>query len=132
MYQAISFAAPAGAALLLTALLFRGVRNTIASFFVANRDVDTAKGAGTISSSWTWVVALFFIPWICYLQGLIAFIPFVIINTLVLVGLAFLAPTMRDVVPEGYNLPGYMGVRDGVLMEMLIAVFRRHRIWSSI
>ncbi|KKU78324.1 MAG: hypothetical protein UY04_C0043G0002 [Parcubacteria group bacterium GW2011_GWA2_47_7] len=122
MYQAISFAAPAGAALLLTALLFRGVRTTIATYFAAGHNVETVQGAGTIAAAWIWVVALFFIPWICYQQGLIAFIPFVLCNALVLVGLAFLAPRILEVMPQGYTLPGYIGKRDGIMMEALVAV----------
>jgi len=73
---------PAFVAAVITVLMWRGVKNTTESFFVAKRSIGSILGALSLAISWVWVTALFVGPLKTYQDGLPALVWFTVPNVL--------------------------------------------------
>ena len=80
-------------------------------FLVANRKVNWFFGGTSIAASWIWAPALFVSVQMAYTKGLAGIFWFTVPNVIALAIFAFLAPTIRKKLPEGYTLPQYIQYR---------------------
>lgn len=85
--------------------------HTKAGFLLANRQVDWILGGFTIASSWIWAPALFVSVQVAYQMGLAGIFWFTLPNILALAIFAFLAPKIRQQLPEGYTFTQYIKYR---------------------
>ncbi|MEK9157944.1 MAG: hypothetical protein AAB638_02045 [Patescibacteria group bacterium] len=85
--------------------------HTKAGFLLANRKVDWVLGGFTIASSWIWAPALFVSVQVAYQMGLAGIFWFTLPNILALAIFAFLAPKIRQQLPEGYTFTQYIKYR---------------------
>jgi urea-proton symporter len=83
-------------------------RLTKSGFLVADREVTMLKGAFSIASSWIWAPALFVSAQKAYEQGIVGLFWFTVPNVLCLIVFAYFAVIIRNKVPLGYTLSGYM------------------------
>ncbi len=81
------------------------------SFYLADRKVGINSGALSISVSWIWAPALFVASSIAYDLGIAGAIWFIVPNIACFFIFAPLAIKFRELMPEGYTLPGYMKMR---------------------
>ncbi|MFH1315797.1 MAG: hypothetical protein ABIH67_05395 [Candidatus Uhrbacteria bacterium] len=77
-------------------------------FLVAGRKVGWFIGGTSIAASWIWAPALFISSQLAYQKGLAGIFWFVLPNVVALAIFAFLAPRIRERLPEGYTLPQYI------------------------
>ena len=77
-------------------------------FLVAHRNVGWILGGTSIAASWIWAPALFVSVQLAYQSGLAGIFWFTAPNILALGIFAFLAPKIREKLPEGYTLPQYI------------------------
>lgn len=82
--------------------------NTKESFLVARRKIDWYIGGSSIAASWIWAPALFVSVQMAYQKGLAGIFWFTLPNVIALAIFAFLAPKIRERLPEGYTLPQYI------------------------
>ncbi|MCF7844346.1 MAG: hypothetical protein K9M03_00775 [Kiritimatiellales bacterium] len=80
-------------------------------FLVANRQVGWFVGSTSIAASWIWAPALFVSVQLAYQKGLAGIFWFTFPNIVALAIFAFLAPRIRNLLPEGYTLPQYINYR---------------------
>lgn len=81
---------------------------TKAGFLVADREVSMWKGAFSIASCWVWAPSMFVAAQKSYQQGIVGLFWFTVPNVLCLILFAYFAVIIRDRVPNGYTLTGYM------------------------
>lgn len=114
MEQVLILLLPVALAVAFTVIRYRGQENTVASFFVANRDVSTPIVALSIASSWVWTVAMFVVPQKVYELGVIATVALVFVNALSIVLLGVLVPRVRAFSKnKQLTLPQFTEERDG-------------------
>ncbi|MCF7906036.1 hypothetical protein K9L63_02505 [Candidatus Gracilibacteria bacterium] len=77
-------------------------------FLVADRKVGWFIGGSSIAASWIWAPALFISVQMAYEKGLAGIFWFTAPNILALAIFAFLAPRIRELLPEGYTLPQFI------------------------
>jgi len=77
-------------------------------FLVAGRQVGWVLGGASIAASWIWAPALFVSVQMAYQQGLPGIFWFTLPNIVALAIFAFLAPKIREKLPDGYTLPQYI------------------------
>ena len=82
--------------------------HTKEGFLVAGRKVGWFIGGSSIAASWIWAPALFVSVQIAYEKGLAGIFWFTLPNIVALAIFAFLAPKIREKLPEGYTLPQYI------------------------
>lgn len=82
--------------------------STKEGFLVAGRKVGWFLGGSSIAASWIWAPALFVSVQLAYQKGLAGIFWFTVPNIFALAIFAFLAPTIRKKMPEGYTLPQYI------------------------
>ncbi|MBW2999082.1 hypothetical protein KY339_00275 [Candidatus Woesearchaeota archaeon] len=85
--------------------------HTKEGFLVASRKVNWLIGGTSIAASWIWAPALFVSVQMAYQTGLAGIFWFTFPNVIALAIFAFLAPKIRDRLPEGYTLPQYIKYR---------------------
>lgn len=86
-------------------------RDTKEGFLVAGRQVGWFIGGSSVAASWIWAPALFVSVQLAYQKGLAGIFWFTFPNILALAIFAFLAPKIRELLPEGYTLPQYIKYR---------------------
>lgn len=117
------FLVPLACAIALTLVRHYGQRNTVPSFFVANRDVGSVTVALTLASSWVWTVALFVVPQKVYELGIVAMVPLVFVNAACVVLLGVLVPRVREICNnKQLTLPQFVQIRDGRRTEAVFTV----------
>ena len=80
-------------------------------FLVAERNVNWWLGASSIAASWIWAPALFVSVQMAYEKWLPGIFRFVVPNILALVLFMFLAPRIREKMPNGFTLPQWIKSR---------------------
>ncbi len=81
---------------------------TIQGFLVAERNVKWWLGATSIAASWIWAPALFVSVQMAYEKGLPGIFWFTFPNIIALALFIFLAPKIREKLPNGYTLPQWI------------------------
>src|SRR3989338_4763659 len=81
---------------------------SIQGFLVAERNVSWWLGATSIAASWIWAPALFISVQSAYQQGLPGIFWFTFPNIVALALFMFLAPKIREKLPNGYTLPQWI------------------------
>lgn len=81
---------------------------TIQGFLVAERNVKWWLGATSIAASWIWAPALFVSVQFAYEKGLPGIFWFTFPNIIALALFMFLAPKIREKLPNGYTLPQWI------------------------
>ncbi len=104
------FLALFGLGMLLITYLFARLKksHTKDDFLVADRKVGWFIGGSSIAASWIWAPALFISVQMAYEKGLAGIFWFTVPNILALALFAFLAPRIREKLPEGYTLPQFI------------------------
>jgi urea-proton symporter len=107
------FLALFGLGMLIITYLFahRKDGDTKQGFLLANRKVGWFIGGSSIAASWIWAPALFVSVQMAYEKGLAGIFWFTVPNVIALAIFAFLAPKIREKLPEGYTLPQYIKFR---------------------
>lgn len=102
-----------GIAMLIATVVFGKLRgkDNKEGFLVANRKIGWFVGGSSIAASWIWAPALFISVQLAYQKGLAGIFWFTFPNIIALVIFAFLAPKIRELLPEGYTLPQYIKFR---------------------
>lgn len=85
--------------------------HTKEGFLVAGRQVGWFTGGASIAASWIWAPALFVSVQMAYQKGLAGIFWFTFPNVIALAIFAFLAPKIRERLPQGYTLPQYIKYR---------------------
>ncbi len=85
--------------------------STKEGFLVANRKVGWFIGGSSIAASWIWAPALFVSVQMAYEKGLAGIFWFTLPNIVALAIFAFLAPKIKEKLPEGFTLPQYIKQR---------------------
>jgi Na+/proline symporter len=98
--------------LLVTVFTTKKPRNSL-EFHVADRDMGTVKSAFSIAATWIWAPALFTSAERAYIQGTIGLFWFLIPNVLCLILFIPFAKKIREYMPQGVTLSGFMGERYG-------------------
>jgi Na+/proline symporter len=86
---------------------------TALEFHVANRGMGTVQSALSIAATWIWAPALFVSAERAYIQGTIGLFWFLAPNVLCLILFIPFAKKIRDMMPQGVTLSGFMGERYG-------------------
>jgi Na+/proline symporter len=81
---------------------------TIQGFLVAERNVSWWLGAASIAASWIWAPALFVSVQMAYEKGLPGIFWFTFPNIIALALYIYLAPKIREKLPNGYTLPQWI------------------------
>lgn len=84
-----------------------------AAFLVADRSAGWVKTSFSIAAAWVWAPALFIAAQQAYQNGWVGVFWFTVPNILCLVLFAFFAQKIRDQLPQGFTLPGYIEGRYG-------------------
>jgi len=90
---------------------FKFARGTLTknSFLVADRDVKVWPAAFSIAATWIWAPALFLAAQKAYQQGWVGVFWFTVPNIACLIVFSYFAAKIRERVPQGYTISGYMG-----------------------
>ena len=86
-------------------------------FFAANRGIPLLPAAISIAASWVWAPALFTSAEQAFVNGWVGLAWFTVPNVLVLIIFGWFATRMRDRLPDGYTLSGYMRERFSVRVQ---------------
>jgi Na+/proline symporter len=81
---------------------------TIQGFLVAERNVNWWLGAASIAASWIWAPALFVSVQVAYEKGIPGIFWFTFPNIIALLLFIYLAPKIREKLPNGYTLPQWI------------------------
>ena len=82
-------------------------------FLVADRSADWVKTSFSIAAAWVWAPALFIAAQQAYQNGWVGVFWFTVPNVLCLVLFAFFAQKIRDQMPQGFTLSGYIEEKYG-------------------
>ena len=82
--------------------------DNVESFFVADRNIKTISSAMSIAATWIWAPSLFVSAERAYTTGLVGLFWFLIPNILCLIIFIPFAKRIREQMPEGITLSGYM------------------------
>jgi Na+/proline symporter len=97
---------------LVTVFVTRKPKDTL-EFHIANRDMGTVQSAFSIAATWIWAPALFVSAERAYLQGTIGLFWFLVPNIFCLILFIPFAERIREQMPQGITLSGFMGERYG-------------------
>lgn len=92
-------------------LLFARNKNEAEDFHVACRNMGTISSAMSIAATWIWAPALFVSAEQAYKNGFAGLFWFLVPNVLCLMLFAPFAKKIRNEMPQGVTLSGYMGER---------------------
>ncbi|MDR2740105.1 MAG: hypothetical protein LBB68_09805 [Treponema sp.] len=109
----IMFAAYAVFMVLVTVFVTRKPKDTL-EFHVADRNMGTIRSALSIAATWIWAPALFVSAERAYLQGSIGLFWFLAPNVLCLILFIPFAKRIRERMPQGVTLSGFMGEQYGI------------------
>jgi len=93
---------------IVTAFATRRPQNAL-DFHVADRNMGVWQSALSIAATWIWAPALFVSAERAYLQGAIGLFWFLVPNVLCLILFIPFAKKIRDFMPQGITLSGFMG-----------------------
>jgi Na+/proline symporter len=82
-------------------------------FHVADRNMGTVRSALSIAATWIWAPALFVSAERAYIQGTVGLFWFLAPNVLCLILFIPFAKKIRERMPQGVTLSGFMGERYG-------------------
>ncbi|GHU09932.1 sodium:proline symporter [Spirochaetia bacterium] len=108
----IMLAAYAVLMVLVTILVTKKPQNPL-EFHVSNRKMGTIQSALSIAATWVWAPALFVSAERAYLQGAIGLFWFLIPNVFCLILFIPFAKKIREQMPQGITLSGFIGERYG-------------------
>lgn len=94
--------------LALTTWYVRGYSDNKTSFLVARREVGGVAGAMSIAAAWAWAPALFISSQMAYQNGIAGLFWFTIGNFLTLMLFGWFVPRLRERLPDGFTLAGYV------------------------
>lgn len=98
------------AIIMLCATVFLTKRETVAEkFHVGNRDMGTLQSAMSIAATWIWAPALFVSAEKAYANGFVGLFWFLVPNVLCLILFIPFAKRIRERMPKGISLAGFMG-----------------------
>jgi Na+/proline symporter len=98
--------------ILVTIFAARKPRSSL-EFHVADRNMGTVQSALSIAATWVWAPALFVSAERAYIQGTIGLFWFLAPNVLCLILFIPFAKKMRERMPRGVTLSGFMGEQYG-------------------
>ncbi|WP_206458686.1 sodium:solute symporter family protein [Anaerovorax sp. IOR16] len=90
-------------------LMFTKKERTAEGFFVGNRNMGTVSSAMSIAATWIWAPALFVSAEKSYINGIPGLFWFLVPNVLCLIIFIPFAKKIRDKMPNGITLSGFMG-----------------------
>ncbi len=96
------------AIMMLVTILFTKKEKNIESFHVADRNMNTFSSAMSIAATWIWAPALFVSAERAYLNGWVGLFWFLVPNILCLILFIPFAKKIREQMPKGITLSGYM------------------------
>jgi len=105
-------AAYAALMFLITAIATKRTRDPL-TFHIADRKMGTFQSALSIALTWVWAPALFVSAERAYTQGVIGLFWFLVPNVLCLIIFIPFAKRIREQMPQGVTLAGYMGEKHG-------------------
>lgn len=92
-------------------LLFARRKNQVEDFHVGNRNMGTVSSAMSIAATWIWAPALFVSAEQAYKNGFAGLFWFLVPNILCLILFVPFAKKIRNEMPKGVTLSGYMGAK---------------------
>lgn len=112
-------------------VLFTKREKNAESFFVADRNMGMIKSALSIATTWIWAPALFVSTEKAFTEGIVGLFWFLVPNVLCLILFIPFAKSIREELPKGITLSGYMkqkynsnGVRRVYLFQLMaLSVF---------
>lgn len=98
------------AIIMLCATVFLTKRETVAEkFHVGDRDMGTLQSAMSVAATWIWAPALFVSAEKAYANGFVGLFWFLVPNVLCLILFIPFAKRIRERMPNGISLVGFMG-----------------------
>ena len=98
------------AIIMLCATVFLTKRETVAEkFHVGDRDMGTLQSAMSVAATWIWAPALFVSAEKAYANGFVGLFWFLVPNVLCLLLFIPFAKRIRERMPKGISLAGFMG-----------------------
>ncbi len=94
--------------LALTTFYVKGYADNKTSFLVARREIGGVAGSMSIAAAWAWAPALFISAQMAYQNGIAGLFWFTIGNFLTLMLFGWFVPKIRERIPEGFTLAGYV------------------------
>lgn len=94
--------------LALTTWYVKGYSDNKTSFLVARREIGGVAGSMSIAAAWAWAPALFISSQMAYQNGVAGLFWFTIGNFLTLMLFGWFVPKLRERMPEGFTLAGYV------------------------
>lgn len=94
--------------LALTTFYVKGYADNKTSFLVARREIGGVAGSMSIAAAWAWAPALFISAQMAYQNGIAGLFWFTIGNFLTLMLFGWFVPKIRERMPEGFTLAGYV------------------------
>lgn len=113
----IAFLALYAVLMIVMTVIFTGKNNDSENFYVGKRNMGTVATAMSIAATWIWAPALFTSAEKAYSNGLAGLFYFLVPNILCLLIFIPFARKIRNEMPDGITLSGYMGDKyqsDGV------------------
>jgi Na+/proline symporter len=92
----------------LTTFYVKGYADNKTSFLVARREIGGVAGSMSIAAAWAWAPALFISAQMAYQNGVAGLFWFTIGNFLTLILFGYFVPKLRERMPEGFTLAGYV------------------------
>ncbi len=89
----------------------RGYGKTKLQFLLAERKVGVWASAFSIAATWVWAPALFIASQKAYLHGIAGVFWFTVPNVACLVIFAYFAQRIRNIMPHGFTLSGFIRTR---------------------
>ena len=96
-------------AMISATLLLTKKEKTAEGFFVGNRNMGTISSAMSIAATWIWAPALFISAEKAYINGIPGLFWFLVPNVLCLILFIPFAKKIRNKMPNGVTLSGFMG-----------------------
>lgn len=94
--------------MMLATYMLTQKRETLTNFAVADRNMGTLKSAMSIAATWIWAPALFVSAEKAYSNGWVGLFWFLVPNVLCLMFFIPFAKKIREQMPEGVTLAGYI------------------------
>lgn len=89
-------------------LFAKGYAGSKEGFLVGDREIPSWQGAFSIAATWIWAPALFLGAQKAYDQGVVGVFWFVVPNVLCLIIFSYFAVRIRNRLPHGFTLSGFM------------------------
>ena len=99
--------------IMIATTMISGKPRGVIGFHVADRNMSVIQSAFSIAATWIWAPALFVSAERAYIQGAIGLFWFLVPNVLCLILFIPFAKRIREQMPQGVTLCGFMGERYG-------------------